>query len=181
LAIGIAAALATGAMKTLLVLAALACSTAYAEPPKLMIGTDPLGPLNDVYALTAAYALSDHVALRGEVQMQRDDFDTNELWHYRISVPMFLDRTFHGPFIEPGLVQMQGTINGYVLDASGNPVPQAVQLKTFGPSMMVGYEWTFHDRYTIAAAFGGSKIWSSTPGVLGLGGPEYYVRVGWLF
>jgi hypothetical protein len=169
-------------MKKLLVLAALACSTAaHAEPPKLLVGTDPLGPINNTYALTAAYALSDHIAVRGEVQLQHDDFYSTELWHYRVSVPMFLDRTFHGPFVEPGLVQVQGTINSYVLDASGNEVPQAVALKTFGPSMMVGYEWTYHDRYSIAAAFGGSKIWSSTPGVLGLGGPEYYVRVGWLF
>ena len=169
-------------MKKLLVVIALASSTAHADPPKLMIGTDPLGPLNDIYALTASYAVSDHVAVRGEVQLQRDDFDTNNLWHYRASVPLFLDRTFHGPFVEPGLVQTEGTINGYTLDATGNPVPMALQVKTFGPSMMVGYQWTFHDRYSIAAAFGGSKIWSSTPGVLGIGGgPDFYIRVGWLF
>lgn len=168
-------------MKKLALLVALASSKAHADP-KLLVGTDPLGPLNDIYALTASYALSDHAAVRGEIQLQHDAFDSYELWHYRVSVPLFLDRTFHGPFVEPGLVQTEGTINGFTLDASGNPVPEAVQVKTFGPSMMVGYEWTFHDRYSIAAAFGGSKIWSSTPGVLGIGGgPEYYVRVGWLF
>lgn len=172
-------------MKKLLLLVALASSTAHAEPPpRLLLGTDPIGLVTNSYVLTAGYALSDHVAVRGEVQLQHDDLNSVELWHYRASVPIFLDRTFHGPFIEPGLVQMTGTTTEWQLDAYGNPVATTAQVKTFGPSMMVGYEWTFHDRYTIAAAFGASKVWSSSssPGVLGFfGGPEYYIRAGWLF
>jgi len=171
-------------MKKLVLAAALASSTAHAEPPRLLVATDPIGLIQDSYALTASYALSDHVAARGEVQLQRDDLDSIELWHYRASLPIFLDRTFHGPFVEPGVFQMTGTASSWVLDGSGNPVPTSAQVKTFGPSMMVGWQWTFHDRYSIAAAFGGSKVWSSSssPGVLGFGGgPEWYVRVGWLF
>ena len=158
-------------MKKLLLLIALASSTANAEPPRLLVGTDPIGLVHDSYALTASYALSDHVAARGEIQLQRDDFDSLEVWHYRASLPLFLDRTFHGPFIEPGFVQMHATYMNY-------------DIRTFGPSMMVGYQWTFHDRYSIAGAFGESKIWStsSTPGVLYAGGgPEWYVRVGYVF
>jgi len=91
---------------------------------------------------------------------------------------------FHGPFLEPGLVAMHASTTAWTADAYGNPMAVPVRVQTFGPSMMVGWQWTFHDHFSIAAAFGASKVWSSssTPGVLGFGaGPEWYTRVGYVF
>jgi hypothetical protein len=171
-------------MRTLL-LVALASSTAYADPPRrIMLATDPLALVNGTYTADAAYAIHDHVALTGEA-LYADPGDVVPAWRQsrvQAGVRLFLDRAFQGPFVEAGLRRTHVSGDGTAVDQNGAPIPFHAEYRTFGPTVSVGWQWTFHDTWSIAYAIGTSKAWSVSGNVLGVaGGTEHDLRVGFVF
>ena len=173
-------------MRTLLVLAALAASTAArADPPRhIALATDPLGLINGTYVLHGVYAFNDHVALTAEgVRSSEDGLGTStSMTRLQGGVRLFLDRAFQGPFVEAGVRRQDTRGIGYVLDQNGMASPYVGDYMTFGPRASVGWQWTFHDTWSISYAIGTSKVWTTNASVLGFGmAPEHELRVGFVF
>lgn len=171
-------------MRTLILLA-LASSTAYAEPPRrIELATDPLALVNGTYTVDAAYAIHDHVALTGEA-LYVDPGDSSPAWRQsrvQAGVRLFLDRAFQGPFVEAGLRRTHATGDGYAVDQNGTAIPFHADYRMFGPTVSVGWQWTFHDTWSLSYAVGTSKAWSITGNVLGAAATtEQNLRVGFVF
>lgn len=172
-------------MRMLLGLAVLASSTAYADPPRrIMLATDPLALVNGTYTAAAAYAIHDHVALTGEA-LYADPDGASRAWHQsreQAGVRLFLDRAFQGPFVEAGLRRTHVSGDGIAVDQNGAPISFHAEYRMFGPTVSVGWQWTFHDTWSLSYAVGTSKAWSVSGNVLGVaGGTEQDLRVGFVF
>jgi hypothetical protein len=92
-----------------LICSCLALSIAAADPPdspRFEIASDPIGMFLGNYTLAATYAFADHIAVRGSVTHGNPETGA-ELWHVSASVLAYLDRAFHGPFLEGGFVWQQ--------------------------------------------------------------------------
>jgi hypothetical protein len=173
-------------MRTLLLIA-LASSTAYAEPPRrIALAIDPLALVTGSYTASTTFAINDSVAVTGEASFTpADDAIAGGLQTSReqLGVRLYLDRAFHGPFVEAGLRRTHAQCDVYTADDAGNVYSYDVDERTFGPMASVGWQWTFHDRWTLSYALTASKVWSSSGNVLGYYGvmPESNLRLGAVF
>jgi hypothetical protein len=173
-------------MRTLLLIA-LASSTAYADPPRrIALAIDPLALVTGTYTASTTIAMNDHVAVTGEASFTAaDDAIVSGLQSSReqLGVRLYLDRAFHGPFAEAGLRRTHEQGEVYTVGDAGNVYPYDVDQRTFGPMASVGWQWTFHDRWTLSYAVTAAKVWSSTGNVLGYYGvtPESNLRLGVVF
>jgi hypothetical protein len=170
----------------LLCLAAVASSTAYADPPRrIMLATDPLSIVNGTYTLTAALAVHDHAAITGEASFTSADDSLPpgiESSREQVGLRLFLDRAFHGPFVEPGLRRAHSDGTFYAADETGAVHASPFDQRTFGPIVSIGWQWTFHDRWTLSYALTAAKIWSSSGNVLGwIPQAESNLRLGVVF
>lgn len=165
---------------------AVLSSTARADPPRqIELAIDPLGLMRDAYTLRGTYALTDHVALTGEALYvpTHDDSPAWGMTRLEASVRLFLDRAFQGPFVDAGLRYQEARGIGYTVDPNGNAAPFDGNYRVFGPRAGIGWQWTFHDAWSISYAVGVTKPWSQTSNVLGASAPgaDTELLVGWVF
>src|SRR4051812_35603552 len=81
--------------------------------PRLAVATDPIGLFAGRYALSASYVTSRWTALRAEVQVIEDTTGWgNDGWRAALSLPLYLDRPLHGPYVEPGVALVDRVV-GY--------------------------------------------------------------------
>ncbi len=97
-----------------------------------------------------------------------------------VTAVVYLDRAFHGPFVEAG-VQVRST--PYF---TPSPAPSGFDItreRAFDVTAFVGWQWTFRSRLTITGAFGGSRRLASSFNWFGGTPPsrESYVRAGFAF
>lgn len=172
-------------------LAAASAPAARADPPaiageaaphRVAFATDPIGLLAGTYALSATYAVSRRVALRANAQYASElpGLADSRTWQASISAPIYFDRAFHGPFLEPGLVVADRVMGYDIVPAAGDamdPSYVALRFHTVGPHVFVGWQWTFrsglHATYAIGASrnlTAGSATWVPIA--------ESYLRVG---
>lgn len=165
----------------------------------LALSVDPIGFINGHYGASIARRLNDHAALRIDGQFVRDldGVDDSATWRLGISIPLYLNKTFQGPFIEPGLAASSQLV-GIGLYPNGQSL-YGVHDMAAGPQVFVGWQRLFDNGLHIAAAIGASQDWTATkyaPGVIGtvFGQPpttalgvlstpnaETYLRVGYAF
>jgi len=125
------------------------------------ITVNPFGPFFGYYDAAAAHALSQNVAIAGSVTGW--DYSNSSHTGYQItaSLPIYLRRTFSGPFLEPGLVIRESTTSydDYCYDASGADYSCAggSTHRWAGPEMLFGWQSTFDSGLTVQWAFGVAK------------------------
>lgn len=151
---------------------------------KTLIAANPIGWLMGVYGVSVSHALTTNIAVRGDVTAFINPFgeDGNNALEFGISAPIYLRRTYQGPFIEPGLA-----VRTYTADTCGDyysSAPPACTTTTesqTGPQVLVGYHVSYDSGFSMAVAFGIQRNLTTTSeyddGIL----PAGYFRVGYAF
>jgi len=65
-----------------------------------------------------------------------------------LGVPIYLRRTYSGPFLEPGVIVRQIS---YSHDSS----------TVYGPQVLIGWQWMFDSGLNVAVAVGAGRDWST--------------------
>jgi len=121
---------------------------------KTVIASNPVGWIAGFYGLSVSHAVSNHVAVRGDVNYINPVADEHtELWEAGVGVPLYLKRTYQGPFLEPGLIVRASSKQAYS-DAYGNSSPGQETEVTGGPQMLFGWQMTWDSGFSVAAAAG---------------------------
>jgi hypothetical protein len=160
------------------------------------VSFDPLGLMKDRYALSVARRASDHIAIRVDGQLfEAIPYFSNpeRPWRVGISAPIYLDRTYHGPFIEPGIAVAR-RVGSLGQTPGTDDMPStlyAVYDHAVGPEIYLGWQWLFRSGLQVAAAVGASQNWAGNDlpeGAVVAGGgyaiattTMTYVRVGYAF
>ena len=167
----------TFSLAIMLLTTRLAHADADASEPTFTIATDPIALAYETYTLSLARRASSHVALRADVEYTPDSIAPLGSPHggarVAASVPIYLDRTFHGPYVEPGVFLARH--RALALDGLGG-IGYSEPYELTGTSMAVGWQATFRSGFTIHAAIGADRIRS---GGLVTTMPTSYVRVGY--
>jgi len=109
------------------------------------ISSNPIGWMVGFYGLSVSEAVTDHVVIRGDVNMI--NFASSSGYEAGLSMPLYLKRAYSGPFIEPGVVVRSLThTDSYDMSSTTETIA--------GPEMLVGYHVTFDSGFNIAAALG---------------------------
>lgn len=113
------------------------------ERRKTVIMVNPVGWLMGFYSGSLSYALSDNIALRGEVSAfdEPGGDDSDGYTELDIGAPLYLRRVYEGPFVEPGL--MSRSYRG------GD--------SELGPQVLIGWQVMYDSGWTMAAAMGGGR------------------------
>lgn len=150
---------------------------------KTLIAANPIGWLMGVYGVSVSQALTNNIAVRGDITAFINPFgeDGNNALEFGISAPIYLRRTYQGPFIEPGLA-----VRTYTTDTcdyySSSPTSCGTTTESqTGPQVLVGYHVSYDSGFSMAAAFGLQRNLTTTSeyddGIL----PAGYFRVGYAF
>jgi hypothetical protein len=148
------------------------------------ISINPLGIIAGIYGISGSYALSQHVAIRGEFDYWKPIDSNNETGvEVDIGVPLYFRRTYQGLFLEPGVMYRSMTSPDY----------QGIQTTdtTAGPQALVGWHWSWDSGLNLAAAVGVGRSLnggSGSSGSIGSSGSSDdglfangYVRFGYEF
>jgi hypothetical protein len=116
------------------------------------VAVNPLGVMLGIFSVSASYAFTDHLALRGDANFfSIVDSDTSG-YELGVGLPIYLRRTYQGAFVEPGFIVSEigddhdGYDDGYT---------------RVGPQVLLGWHWTWDSGFNIAAAVGIGRNLSS--------------------
>ncbi len=109
------------------------------------VSTNPVAWILGSFGLSVSYALGDHVALRGDLNLI--NFDGLSGYEAGIGLPLYFRRTYSGLFLEPGLVMRN-------LDHHSGDV--------LGPQVLVGWHWTWDGGFNVAVAAGVGRNWAES-------------------
>ncbi|MBA3538618.1 MAG: hypothetical protein H0T79_03245 [Deltaproteobacteria bacterium] len=153
---------------------------------KMNISSNPIGWMMGFYGVSVSYALSDNIAIRGDLNYFAIE-DSNETgYEYGVSLPIYFKRTYQGPFIEPGIIargwSRDDSYYGDCYDCSSYETEDDTMV---GPEMMFGYHLTFDSGLNVAAALGVARNMNSRTDEYGYTeeavAPAGYFRVGYAF
>ena len=119
------------------------------------IAVNPFGPFFNFYDVSIARKVSQHMALSGQVSYFNKDNST--MTQLVIAVPIYLRRTFSGPFIEPGIIWRQTGDSNDCYNYGSSAGCGSTAHNWAGPELLVGWHWTFDSGLNIAWAFGVAK------------------------
>ncbi len=117
--------------------------------PRANVATNPIGLLADLYSVSGSLAVSEMVALRGDVAVT--NFSDNDQLGYQITAnaAIYFRQMYQGFYLEPGLTLRRGE-----RDTSS---------KTFGPHVLAGWHWRWDSGLNTSLAFGlGREIGSDS-------------------
>ena len=157
------------------------------NPKRFNIATNPIGWLVGFYGVSVSAAVTDNIALRGNVEyFDYDFFGHTTGQEIGISAPIYLRRTFSGPFLEPGFIYRATMDTPWNLFGDDNPTPVAHTYA--GPEVLFGWQWMFDSGLNIAAAFGVTRNLDTTAMTDSSGStpsndpePTGYLRIGYAF
>jgi hypothetical protein len=121
---------------------------------KTNLQVNPIGPFFGYYEAAVSHALSSNIALSVEVALMNEDNSNETALQVAASLPIYFKRTFDGPFLEPGLVVRNESVNNddYCDDCAQPGSSTFVQVE-----MMVGWTWMFDSGLNMSAAIGVAK------------------------
>jgi len=157
----------------------------YYDFKRTIISADPVGWIVGMYGISGSYAITDHVALRGELDYYADpDHTDNHFTEVDVSAPIYFKRTYQGAFLEPGLVvrTFNRTDHDVVYDANGGSrgVDTERSVSQIGPQVLVGWHWTWESGLNVAAAVGvGRNVNETSSSDRYI--PNGYLRFGYAF
>lgn len=108
---------------------------------RIFLSCNPIGPLFGFYSGSLSFAVSERVALRGDVSVfsySRPE-DSERYTEVGLGVPIYLVRAHQGPFLEPGFISRDWMKRGV----------------TFGPQLLAGWHWSLSWGLSASAAIGG--------------------------
>lgn len=120
---------------------------------KLNISTNPIGWMFGVYGVSASYAMSQNIAIRGDANIMNVGHESG--YEVGISLPIYFRRVYSGPFIEPGLITRgfrNNNDNAYSCSDCSSSDTSMV-----GPEVLFGWHWTFDSGLNVAFAFGAAR------------------------
>lgn len=123
---------------------------------KTNISVNPIGALFGWYGGGISYAVSDHVAIKGDLEIfDGEDLKGSEL---NLTAPLYLRKTYTGLFIEPGVMvrTLQDTSYDDCYDCYES-TPMTVEKTAIGPEVMIGYHYMTDSGFNVAAAFGAMR------------------------
>jgi hypothetical protein len=149
------------------------------------ITVNPFGPFWGYYDAAAAHAMTQNVAVAASISGW--DYDNSYHTGYQLtaSVPIYLKRTFSGPYLEPGLILRESTTNygdvcysGYDSSCGGGDTHRWA-----GPEMLFGWQATFDSGLTVQMAAGVAKHMASNVDESDSQTTDFngYFRVGYAF
>jgi len=117
------------------------------------ISANPFGPFWGYYDAAYSHAINQNLAFTGSIAgySKSEDYDSSyshTMLQLTASLPIYLRRTFDGPFMEPGIIyrSSQSGSSGYM------------DTNTWaGPELLFGWQWNFDSGLNIAWAFGPAK------------------------
>jgi hypothetical protein len=152
---------------------------------KTNISSDPLAWMFGYYQIAGSHALSQNLAVSVELSGWSTENGNNTGYSVAATLPIYLKRTFSGPFLEPGLVvHHDGNTGGYYYDASCVDCTMTTSRDWAGPEVMIGWAWMFDSGLNMSAAFGAAKrVQDSQASSYSSSDPEPfgYFRVGYAF
>lgn len=137
------------------------------------VSTNPVGLMLGFYGASLSYAVTDHVALRGDLNYY-DPAGGGEGTGFEVGAgaPIYFRKMYSGMFLEPGVISRSMT--------SGD-----MTTTTVGPQVLLGYHWYWDSGFNTALAFGFGRNFSTD------GTDEFavndevfvngYLRVGYAF
>jgi hypothetical protein len=147
------------------------------------VSTNPIGWIAGFYGVSASYAVTQNIVLRGDVNYFKGGLfgDDTSGYEVGVSAPIYLRRAYSGPFIEPGLIARGITHSEDSFDLNGNSTGTMSTTDTMvGPEMLAGYHWTFDSGLNVAMAFGIAKNLNASDSSDSIQ-PAGYFRVGYAF
>lgn len=149
---------------------------------KLNISTNPIGWMFGFYGVSASYALSNNIAIRGDVNVF--SLDGTKGYEYGISLPIYFKRTYQGPFLEPGIIA-RGFSNTYDSSCYDCSSYDSNDDSMVGPEILFGWHWSFDSGLNVAAAFGAARNMNAKMDQYGSTTDEVtpagYFRIGYAF
>ena len=111
------------------------------------ISTNPIGWILGIYGVSLSYGISDHLALRGDVNYFSYIEDDSTGFEVGAGLPIYFRRTYSGVFLEPGFILREFD------ETYGDNT-------TFGPQVLAGWHWMWDSGLNLAVAFGVGRNWS---------------------
>jgi hypothetical protein len=103
---------------------------------------NPVGWLFGFYSGSLSYAVSDNIALRGELAVFNEPgSDDDGYTEVDLGAPLYLRRVYQGPFVEPGVMSRS---------YSGGSTE-------LGPQVLIGWQAMYDSGWTMAMAMGGGR------------------------
>ncbi|RMH36450.1 MAG: hypothetical protein D6689_22510 [Deltaproteobacteria bacterium] len=142
---------------------------------------NPLGWIVGIFGASASYGVSDHVALRADVTLY-DLIDSPVTGlELSVSAPLYLRRTYQGPFLEAGILWREIRSN-YEYEAYGCADCRDDTDTVYGPQVLVGWHWMWDGGFNLAVATGAGRNLARDAG--GSDDPAFvngYLRFGYAF
>jgi hypothetical protein len=151
---------------------------------KNQITVNPLSPFWGYYDIAAAHAVSQNVAVQGSITAWSYDNSYQTGYQLTASLPIYLKRTFSGPFLEPGVIIRESSYNSdYCYDGSYDASCGSDTHRWAGPEMLFGWQSTFDSGLTVQWAFGVAKRMASSDSMSSGDNTDVngYFRVGYAF
>lgn len=150
------------------------------------ITVNPFGPFWGYYDISAAHAVSQNIAVQGSVSGWSTDNNYKTGYQLTASLPIYLKRTFSGPFLEPGIVVRESNTNDdYCYQSSTGADSSCTNTHRWvGPEMLFGWQSTFDSGLTVQWAFGVAKHMATNDGSMSSSDDtdfNGYFRVGYAF
>lgn len=113
--------------------------------PKWNVSTNPIGLMLGFYGASLSYAITDHIALRGDLNYYAPVESDTTGTEVGVGAPIYFRKMYSGMFIEPGAIVRT--------ESSGD--------STVGPQILLGYHWIWDSGFNAAAAFGFGRNWNT--------------------
>ncbi|HWN67126.1 MAG TPA: hypothetical protein VNM90_05770 [Haliangium sp.] len=111
------------------------------------LSTNPMGLILGFYGGSLSYAVSDHVALRGDLNYYAPVSSDTTGFEIGVGAPLYLRKMYSGLFVEPGVI---------VRSMSSS------EEATVGPQVLLGYHWYWDGGFNTSVAFGAGRTLSSS-------------------
>ena len=120
---------------------------------KSNISANPFGPFWGYYDAAYSYGINQNLAITASISgySKSDSYDasySHTMLQVTASMPIYLRRTFDGPFMEPGLI--------YRTSSTGSSDSMDTQ-SWVGPELLFGWHWNFDSGLNISWAVGPAK------------------------
>jgi hypothetical protein len=134
------------------------------------LSANPLGWIFGIYGASVSYGFSKNVAIRGDVNYFAPPNGGTRGSEIGIGLPIYMRRTYQGPFLEPGFIA-----RSFKSDYDGEVDSE------IGPQVLVGWHWSWDSGLNLAMAFGAGRNWSTDEEYEGEVFPNGYLRFGYAF
>jgi hypothetical protein len=113
------------------------------------LSANPLGWIFGIYGASVSYGISQNIAIRGDVNYFAPPDSDSRGTEIGAGLPIYLRRTYQGPFVEPGFIARRFARH------------DEVYLSEVGPQVLIGWHWMWDSGLNVAAALGAGRNWSN--------------------